>query len=410
MEILSGAHISGNWKKIMSNLDEKYAFSSESSDQDDQSPLFPIKVDGRWGYINIHGDVVIAPQFSQAGNFSDDLALVTLKPENPKPSPRRTPWQIFLDNISRLKVSEDIETRKKSYAFINPTGSIAFELNCDFVDDFSEGLTRFRIGDKYYGKWGFLDKNGKVVIEPKCNHVESFSEGRAEIKKNHKSGFIDREGNPVIAAVYDEAFPFSQGLALVRDGNMTDRRMGFIDKTGNLVIDYKFGYALSFSDGVAAVSQLGVLSNNNWGYIDLSGCYIIQPQFLKAFPFKESRAFVSESSSIYGDIEKKSKLKMIGLEFGLIASDGAFISNERYMGIGRFSEGLCSVAKLAKPEYFRDRIKPGKNGFINKHATLKIPYQFDKAENFENGLARVRVDGKWGYIDKNGEYVFEPTS
>jgi hypothetical protein len=37
-----------------------------------------------------------------------------------------------------------------------------------------------------------------------------------------------------------------------------------------------------------------------------------------------------------------------------------------------------------------------------------IEPQFDRADSFSQGLARVKIDGKWGYIDKTGKLVIQP--
>ena len=42
---------------------------------------------------------------------------------------------------------------------------------------------------------------------------------------------------------------------------------------------------------------------------------------------------------------------------------------------------------------------------MDKNEDVVIPFQFDRANSFSNGLAAVEVDGKWGYIDTSGEYV-----
>ncbi len=49
-------------------------------------------------------------------------------------------------------------------------------------------------------------------------------------------------------------------------------------------------------------------------------------------------------------------------------------------------------------------------GYINKMGKLVIKTQFDNVEPFFNGLARVEVNGKHGYINKKGDHVWEPTS
>ena len=36
---------------------------------------------------------------------------------------------------------------------------------------------------------------------------------------------------------------------------------------------------------------------------------------------------------------------------------------------------------------------------------MVIPPQFDEAMNFSEGLAAVKISGKWGFIDKSWKYV-----
>src|SRR5262249_14998357 len=37
-----------------------------------------------------------------------------------------------------------------------------------------------------------------------------------------------------------------------------------------------------------------------------------------------------------------------------------------------------------------------------------IPYKYDWAESFSEGLAAAEIGDKWGYIDKTGEFVIPP--
>ena len=61
-----------------------------------------------------------------------------------------------------------------------------------------------------------------------------------------------------------------------------------------------------------------------------------------------------------------------------------------------FSDGLARV-----------RIG-GKWGYVNKEGQVVIKPQFDDIWDFSGGLARVRVDGKYGYINREGQYVIKP--
>ena len=43
-----------------------------------RSGLFLIRKEGRWGFVDRSGQVKIAPQFEQAGPFTDGLAVVSV--------------------------------------------------------------------------------------------------------------------------------------------------------------------------------------------------------------------------------------------------------------------------------------------------------------------------------------------
>ena len=61
-----------------------------------------------------------------------------------------------------------------------------------------------------------------------------------------------------------------------------------------------------------------------------------------------------------------------------------------------FSEGLAPV-KLN-----------GKYGFIDKSGKEVVPIQYDNVCDFTEGLAGVKLKGKWGFIDKSGKEVVPP--
>jgi hypothetical protein len=49
-----------------------------------------------------------------------------------------------------------------------------------------------------------------------------------------------------------------------------------------------------------------------------------------------------------------------------------------------------------------------KFGFAAKECYIVITPKFDAVEDFENGKAKVEVDGKYGFIDAYGNYILEP--
>lgn len=76
---------------------------------------------------------------------------------------------------------------------------------------------------------------------------------------------------------------------------------------------------------------------------------------------------------------------------------GRKINFARGSFLDSFKEGLTSIYKAEK----ENRIY----GYINRNGKEVIPYQYEWADRFSEGLAAVKKDGKWGYIDQTGQEV-----
>ena len=260
----------------------------------------------------------------------------------------------------------------------------------DYVSDFSEGLAAVELD----GKRGFIDKTGKEVISRKYDSVGDFSEGLAAVKLNGKWGVIDKTGKEVLPCTleYSYVYPFSDGLAAVTALN---GKYGYIDKTGKEVVplgkyDEPLGGMVHFSEGLAAVKKDG-----RAGYIDTTGKEVIPLRYNQAADFSEGLAKVLK----YG-------------EMGQFTTNWSFIDktgkevlslDEYYWGDGIFfSEGLAAVKR------------DGKYGYVDQTGKEVIPCQYNNMSKFSEGLAAVTTDEnyktsdavKWSYIDKTGKEVF----
>lgn len=138
--------------------------SGSRGQQPESKSLYPVEKDGKSGYIDGTGKIIIPLQFDGANEFHDGLALVTA-------------------NGKKL--------------FIDTTGRVVIKPNFDIVNDFFEGLAAVNIGQKRIpniglisdpGKWGYLDKTGKLVIPMKFTHAEDFSEGLAAVTDAGRGG------------------------------------------------------------------------------------------------------------------------------------------------------------------------------------------------------------------------------
>ncbi|WP_230659561.1 WG repeat-containing protein [Psychrobacter sp. I-STPA10] len=70
-----------------------------------------------------------------------------------------------------------------------------------------------------------------------------------------------------------------------------------------------------------------------------------------------------------------------------------------------FSEGLARATQGKLKIVFSNAFYDGKIGFVNKQGRVVIPFHYDEAKNFSEGLAAVKKDDKYGFIDKQGKVV-----
>ncbi|MEO0477463.1 MAG: WG repeat-containing protein [Planctomycetota bacterium] len=281
----------------------------------------------------------------------------------------------------------------------------------------------FPVQDPETNKWGFIDNEGNALTLMVFDWAGDYRQGLGLAEINGAMGYIDETfkdtGKWAINPRFElkdpgdqSAFGFFDGRALVRDKS---GKWGYIDTSGEWVIEPKFAEATrdypgvpagNFSDGLAwfqvvEMSERNKLDQNDEfvrdednkpikeafarrtvGYINRSGKVVIEPRYQMAHDFGEGLAAVRIKSHD---------------QWGFIDKDGKRVISPRFDAVGRFNEGLCPVALN------------GKWGYIDPKGDEQINYRFKEAREFSEGLAAAREGEKWGYIDPQGQWIIEPT-
>jgi hypothetical protein len=177
---------------------------------------------------------------------------------------------------------------------------------------------------------------------------------------------------------------FSEGLLAVEK----DGRYGYIDTKGNKVIDFYFDEAYAFNGKYAIIVR-----NNGYNIINSSG--ITQ--------------FDDDLDYLYFDFETGFLWYVKDELLGLMKTNGDIIVEAKYEltvegdysysleSFSFFQEGLARVAKN------------GKFGFIDKTGEIIIDFVYEDVGHFSQGLAYyMNSEDRYGYIDKKGEIVISP--
>ncbi|MBQ3535925.1 MAG: WG repeat-containing protein [Alistipes sp.] len=109
---------------------------------------------------------------------------------------------------------------------------------------------------------------------------------------------------------------------------------------------------------------------------------------------EEAERKVREEAELLGLPDNEFKSFMENGKYGFkVASTGEIIIPLKYDTAWPFHAGLARV-----------RLN-GKYAFIDKTDKEVIPLKYDYADNFSEGLANVELNGKYGFIDKTGKEV-----
>lgn len=157
-----------------------------------------------------------------------------------------------------------------------------------------------------------------------------------------------------------------------------NEKWGFVDKKNNLIIPYKYDSLGILNTGVFVQGISFAKLDNQWGYISQHGTE------LTPFIFEEEPGFFSDNRSY---IRIKGKRGYFDKSFKLVIPN-------IYEDAGSFSEGLAPV---------KDN---NKYGFIDTNGILRINFKYDDIfEGFVRGRAQVSLNGIYIYINSKGDSV-----
>jgi hypothetical protein len=286
-----------------------------------QPVLYPLPKNGAWGYVDVKGNWVIAPQFDAACLFAGELALVKSKGKIQfiNLSGALASKLIFEDSLGFWDGLAPVLVKTASSAFkwgvINTSFQYVIEPQHDFVGTLFEGVMRANSE----GKWGYLRPDGKWALQPQYDWVGDFTDGLARVQtigRGLDTRFVKPDFSFAFEGVFENAEDFCDGVASV----FSKGRWGLVDSQGKILIDYQYHGVGDYREGWLPVQK----TEHSWGFVNKANKPLTHHDFSAVGSFSEGLAPVA-----------------IGERWGFINAAGNIVIEPLFDNVQEFVHGLA---------------------------------------------------------------------
>lgn len=294
------------------------------------SRLLAAKKDGKWGFIDGHGEWKIKPQ------YEDDN---------------------FLGNPVFTNGTAAVQNKDGYFGIIDETGKtvVPFEYRRIFIqmnDDpnmyyFAEGSAGYEV---------YTTKGKKITHQPYYS-LEACNDGTCTFTApNGKQGVFNLEdGTEIASAIYDEVqyLNSAEGRIMVRMGD----KWGCIDHSGKEIFGFNYEQVKGYANGVCPVKYEG-----KWGMLNSNGSLLV--------PYKYDAITKMGSDRLAGIWENKSGNYALVNYLGKEVTPFQYTNVEFFDSVGDFS--ARRVEKYIDSEYLY--------GYVDFKGKEIIPCKYPKDE------------------------------
>jgi hypothetical protein len=213
-----------------------------------------VGMEGKMGYANRAGSVVVPALYDRAHPFSEGRGAVM---------------------------------KDGSIGYVDTSGRVVIAPRFDSGEPFEGGLARVMVGELY----GLIDRTGAYVARPVYNDISSFdARGLAIARRGRGTGTLDRSGR-WRQSYFEEVLPVDDSLSVGRVGGRT----GVVRReTGIMIRPFPWSDIEPFSEGLAAVRKRAA----RFGFSDVAGNLVIPPRFTEVNRFRHGLCKVAAGDTL----------------------------------------------------------------------------------------------------------------
>lgn len=258
---------------------------------------------------------------------------------------------------------------------------------------------------KRNGKYGVVNQEGNTVLYPEYDNI--YTGGMyINALKNKELFIFDLNGNKIETDVVSKTITENSNYYIIIDKN---NKYKVVDSKDNMIIDKDYTYIEYLPGDYFIVER-----DSKSGIIDLNGKSVIELKYDSISRINETDILQMETNkniTLY-NLNMKEVVSMDNAIVKEVKDEKSYIllySDTDFKYLDKKGNILTSQALFENNTLFAKNIN-GKWGFVDKNGNVKVQNEYELVTDFNKyGFAGIKKDGKWGVINQNGEIVQAPT-
>ncbi len=254
------------------------------------------------------------------------------------------------------------------------------------------------------GKYGATTREGKTILYPEYSSVYTGGIYINAVKDNVIEVF-DLQGNKIETDINSKIKTENSNYYITIDKNNIYK---VVDANENVIINNDYNY-MEYLPGDYFI----VARDSKNGVVDINGKSVIELKYDSISRINETnilQAETNKSIELY-NLNMKKITTMSNATIKEVKDDKEYIllfSENDFKYLDKDGNILKAQELFKENNLFAKNVN-GRWGFVDKNGNLKVQNKYEVVTDFNKyGFAGIKKDGKWGVIDQEGHIVQEP--
>lgn len=387
------------------------ADSVVTSSEGIRESLYPMQTkSGQWGYVNLEGEMVLFPQYDEAGTFNTDGTAYVRIDNQAGYIDKKGEWVLGpksmddyfkFDTIKSVYVNQEAIAQAElqmmqpqpfkvcgKYGLVNVDGMVMIPFlyeSLELIADADEILYIASCEDEKRGiQYGLLDEKGKILVDFEYEYISNKPVcGRILYLWNDSYGYLGMDGKTAIEAKYDNAMDFnsSSGYAVVQYYGL----YGLIDPNGEIVVPMEYA-SYDYPDYMYRQEE-GEAIYFFYDFDDKVKIYnAVQNVFLPGLYDNVDTWATSDNFIVVKQGEK----------YGAVNNAGEVVLDFKFKEVYKPDENGYVLASTPN----------GKWGMLDENGKTIVKFKYDDMWSYnELDYATVELNGKRGSVNREGDLI-----